>query len=89
VITYEDGEVHTLKAADLRQESPSAENKPRARRMKRQTMPDHVYVTNIQAVGNYAVRLTFSDGHQTGLYTWETLHRLGTAAPAPDKAAKS
>jgi len=31
----------------------------------------------VEPVGNYAVRLIFDDGHDSGLYTWETLYRLG------------
>ena len=38
----------------------------------------NVTITNIQPVGNYAVQLTFSDGHDTGLYSWEYLYELCT-----------
>ncbi len=37
----------------------------------------HVNISNIEAQGNYALRLFFDDGHDTGIYAWETLHRLG------------
>ncbi|NVK23031.1 MAG: DUF971 domain-containing protein [Kangiellaceae bacterium] len=36
-----------------------------------------VQVTNIEAVGQYAIKLTFDDGHDSGLYTWQTLFELG------------
>lgn len=36
-----------------------------------------VAIQQIVPVGRYAVRLVFSDGHDTGLYTWETLHKYG------------
>lgn len=36
-----------------------------------------VGVARIEPIGNYAVRLVFDDGHNTGIYTWNTLHRLG------------
>ncbi len=36
-----------------------------------------VNISNIEAQGNYALRLFFDDGHDTGIYSWETLHRLG------------
>ena len=36
-----------------------------------------VTVTAVDAVGNYAVRLTFSDGHNTGIFSWAYLRRLG------------
>lgn len=36
-----------------------------------------VGVADVQPVGRYAVRIAFDDGHDTGLYTWEALHRIG------------
>ena len=36
-----------------------------------------VNITNIEPQGNYALRLFFDDGHDTGIYSWETLHELG------------
>ena len=36
-----------------------------------------VAISAVDPVGNYAVRLTFSDGHNTGLFSWTYLHRLG------------
>jgi DUF971 family protein len=36
-----------------------------------------VGLTAAQAIGRYAVRLTFDDGHDTGLYSWDELYRLG------------
>ncbi len=32
---------------------------------------------DLQAVGRYAVRIVFDDGHDTGLYSWDELYRLG------------
>lgn len=66
----------------LREESPSAENKghgngpppPRA------PIPEDIYVTSAEATGRYAVRIAFSDGHRTGLYTWDLLRQLGMQA---------
>jgi len=37
----------------------------------------HVQITDVEPVGNYAVRLRFDDGHDTGLYSWDYLHELG------------
>ena len=34
-------------------------------------------IVSLEPVGNYAVRIGFDDGHDTGLYSWEYLHRLG------------
>lgn len=35
-----------------------------------------ISITNVELVGNYAVRFTFSDAHDTGIYTWDALHRM-------------
>jgi len=37
-----------------------------------------VNVSGVEPVGNYALRLEFDDGHNTGLYSWGLLHELGT-----------
>lgn len=37
----------------------------------------NIQITNIEAVGRYAIKLTFDDGHDSGLYTWQTLYELG------------
>jgi DUF971 family protein len=42
-----------------------------------QTGKQHVGITGVEPVGNYALRLLFDDGHNTGLYTWDLLHELG------------
>jgi DUF971 family protein len=36
-----------------------------------------VKITALERVGNYAVRIVFDDGHDTGLYSWDYLHELG------------
>lgn len=38
---------------------------------------DAVNVTNIEPIGNYAIKLYFDDGHNTGLYSWKYLYKLG------------
>ncbi len=45
----------------------------------------HVNILAIEPVGNYAVRLVFSDGHQTGIYSWETLARLAERWAVSDR----
>ncbi len=42
-----------------------------------QTGKENVQVTSIEAIGLYAVRLIFNDGHDSGLYTWKYLYELG------------
>ena len=43
-----------------------------------QTHKEDVGISEITAAGNYAVKIHFDDGHNTGLYTWDYLHALGT-----------
>jgi len=65
----------------LRVFSPSAEVRghgPGQRRV--QSGKKYVAITHIEAVGNYAVRLSFDDGHDSGIYGWDFLHELGTQA---------
>ncbi|HEX2243154.1 MAG TPA: gamma-butyrobetaine hydroxylase-like domain-containing protein, partial [Gammaproteobacteria bacterium] len=38
---------------------------------------EHVGITEIEPVGNYAVRLVFDDGHNTGIFSWNYLYELG------------
>lgn len=81
-IAFDDGTKAVIPYKFLREESPSAENKghgngpppPRA------PIPDDILVTGAEPTGRYAVRISFSDGHKTGLYTWELLKRLGQLA---------
>ncbi|MEN6541476.1 DUF971 domain-containing protein [Parvibaculum sp.] len=77
-VAFEGGERFSLPAEYLRVESPSAEVQGHGAGQK-QTVPGkrNVGIIGLEPVGNYAVRLIFSDGHDSGLYTWETLYRLG------------
>jgi len=62
----------------LRVYSPSAEvqgHGPGQRVL--QMAKENVNIKEIQPVGNYAVKLVFDDGHDTGLYTWDYLRELG------------
>ena len=75
------GEPCRIPAELLRVYSPSAEVRghgPGERKL--QTGKKYVAITEIEAVGNYAIRLTFDDGHDSGLYAWDFLHELGTQA---------
>ncbi len=38
------------------------------------SVPDDIGITHIELVGNYALKLSFSDGHETGIYSWDRLH---------------
>ena len=51
-----------------------------ARILDPKTIQDDLKVEGLEAIGSYAVRIAWSDGHSSGLYTWETLRRLADAA---------
>lgn len=77
-VAFGSGEAFTLPAEYLRVFSPSAEvqgHSPEERKLVGGKM--NVTITNVEPVGNYAVKLVFSDGHDTGLYTWIYLRGLG------------
>lgn len=77
-VAFDDGSRFALPAEYLRVESPSAEVQGHGPGQKKLvTGRRHVGIMKIEPVGNYAVRLFFDDLHDTGLYTWETLHTLG------------
>ena len=77
-VAFDDGSRVSLPAEYLRVESPSAEvqgHAPHERRLvagKRE-----VNIAEVEPIGNYAVRIRFSDGHDTGIYSWTLLHQLG------------
>ena len=62
----------------LRVYSPSAEVRGHGKGQEvLQLDKENVNITAIEPVGNYAVKLVFSDGHDTGLYSWDYLYDLG------------
>ncbi len=68
-----------LPAEFLRVYSPSAEVKGHGRGQEvLQSGKRTVAITGIEPQGNYAIKLIFSDGHDTGLYSWQYLHHLGS-----------
>ncbi len=78
LVRFDDGTEYDLPAEYLRVLSPSAEVQGHSAE-QRQTVPGKrdVTLTAVTPVGNYAVRLTFSDRHDTGLYAWSYLRKLG------------
>ena len=76
VLEYGDA-TQELSAELLRVYSPSAEVRGHSPEQKRlQTGKKTVAVTAIEPVGNYGIRLTFDDGHDTGIYAWDYLRDL-------------
>ena len=77
-VTFDDGAAFDLDAEYLRVESPSAEVKGHGAGQEVTVAGKRgVRILGAEPVGNYAVRLLFSDGHSTGLYSWSYLDRLG------------
>jgi DUF971 family protein len=76
-IAFSDGAVFKLSCELLRAYSPSAEVRGHGPGQEvLQTGKRDVQITAIEPVGTYAVKLVFSDGHDTGLYTWSYLYEL-------------
>jgi len=77
-LRYVNGEEYSLSCEYLRVYSPSAEVRGHGPGQETlQVGKINVAITDIKPVGNYAVQLVFSDGHDTGLYSWEYLYELG------------
>ena len=77
-VDFDDGASFAIAAELLRVESPSAEIQghgsgqkvtPAGRR--------HVNILNVEPVGNYAIKISFDDLHDTGIFSWEYLYNLG------------
>ena len=69
---------YQLPAELLRVYSPSAEVRGHsASERKLETGKKHVGIRAIEPVGNYAIRIVFDDGHDSGLYAWDFLEELG------------
>ena len=76
-LTYDDGGIYSLSAELLRVYSPSAEVRGHgAGQEVLQTGKKDVKIDNIEAIGNYAVKLHFDDDHNTGIYSWVYLRAL-------------
>ncbi len=78
-VTFADGQVFKLSCELLRVYSPSAEVRGHGPGQEvLQVGKRDVGIDAVEPVGTYAVKLVFSDGHDTGLYTWSYLHELGS-----------
>lgn len=78
-VSFSDGASFRLPFELMRIYSPSAEVKGHGPGQEvLQTGKRDVMITELEPVGHYAVQPTFSDGHNSGLYTWDYLYQLGT-----------
>ncbi len=77
-ITFDDSEKFNYSCEYLRCFSPSAEVQGHGPGEEvLQVGKEFVNIDKIEPIGNYAVCLHFNDGHNTGIYSWETLYKLG------------
>jgi DUF971 family protein len=77
-IAFDDGASFRLPCELLRVFSPSAEVRGHGPGQEvLQVGKENVNIRAIEPVGSYAIKLVFDDGHDTGLYSWELLYRLG------------
>jgi DUF971 family protein len=77
-IAFDDGRRFELPFEYLRVCSPSAEVRGHGPGQETLQIGKHdVVIRSVDPVGNYAVRLVFDDGHDSGLYTWAWLYELG------------
>ena len=74
IFNYEGGNTLVLSASYLRSKSPSAENK---KNLKDNKVFTDIKVTNIEKIGNYAIKISFNDLHNTGIYSWKYIFKLG------------
>ena len=77
-LTFDDGKSFRFSCELLRVYSPSAEVRGHGPGQEvLQVGKKNVNITAIDPVGTYAVKLVFSDGHDTGLYSWDYFYELG------------
>lgn len=77
-VTFEDGKHFSLPAEFLRVESPSAEVQGHGPDQKQIVSGRrHVGIMAIEPVGTYAIKIVFDDLHDSGIYSWDYLYKLG------------
>jgi len=80
-IAFADGFAATIPAERLRAASPSADKR------RAPLPPGGVAIAGAETVGNYAARFTFSDGHDTGIYSWALLRKLAGEEASPPQGS--
>jgi DUF971 family protein len=78
-LTFADGLTAEIATDRLRAATPSAD---------KSAAPAGVTIVGVETIGNYAARFAFSDGHDTGLYTWKLLRELAEGAGPSNKQAR-
>ena len=78
-ISWGDEPPHRFGARQLRCECACAgcvDERTGVRMLDVSSVPADIGITHIELVGNYAIKFVFSDGHDTGIYSWDRLHRM-------------
>ena len=81
-IQWDGNQESIIDAKTLRNNSPSAENKGETdlfgniSKIKKGMNMDNLQILKFEKIGNYAIRLIFSDGHSSGIYNWDLLQTL-------------
>ena len=76
-IKFNDNKSFSISSELLRVESPSAEVQQHGRNKVIVKNKKDVLINNVELIGNYAIKIIFSDGHDSGIYTWEKLLEFG------------
>ena len=77
-VRFDNGKSFSLSAELLRVESPSAEVQGHGPGQKTTPVGKRdILISSLEPVGNYAIRIGFSDGHNTGIFSWNTLYDYG------------
>ncbi len=77
-VSFGNGEVHPLSAEYLRTHSPSAEVQGHSPEQRKTVGgKQNVEILKVEPIGNYAIKLVFDDMHDTGIFSWDYLRRLG------------
>ena len=76
-ISFDNKSKFIISSELLRVESPSAEIQGHGGPKKIVRNKGKVLISQIEPVGNYAIRIIFSDNHSSGIYSWELLHDFG------------
>ena len=78
-VSFDNGEIFNLPCEYLRVYTPSAEALGHAPGQEiLQTGKENVNISAIKPIGNYGIEPTFSDGHNSGIYSWDMLYKLGS-----------
>lgn len=78
-VSFDNGETFNLPCEYLRVYTPSAEALGHAPGQEvLQTGKENVNISAIKPIGNYGIEPTFSDGHNSGIYSWDMLYKLGS-----------